>query len=510
MRIGYLAVLGCVLLLLALSPATAAPPESLPQTRTAEVGEYDHWYSCLLGTQKIGWMHSTRTVADGKVSSTESSNLTIRRGAVAMTVATKNSTVETPDGQPLRFSYEVNAFGSRQITKGTVNGDKLHLHIQSPAGVRKHTIPLPPQARWPFALEREMLTRSLKAGTTGTVKAYMPDLNAHKSVTFKWTIGETVTRQVAGRPMRITPIAATIAEMEGVAINLLLDENHEMVQNESAIGGLLMRVVRSTRDEAMKPGSAELFFSTLVRIKKAMPPRMKIRQAVYLLQSKDGGKIIDLPTGTNQTVRRVADDQLLVTVRRGAVKPAVAARRPYAGKKDMSAYLASSMMIDHRNALIANAALRVVGDENDALTAARKLEQFVHSHISGKNLSRGMDPASVVMKRREGDCTEHAVLLAALCRAAGIPSRCATGLIYFNSIEAGGPCFGYHMWTEVWIGNRWIGLDATLAKGRTSATHIRLAGSALSDQEGMLALARGITVVGNLKITARKIEVDEE
>ena len=38
------------------------------------------------------------------------------------------------------------------------------------------------------------------------------------------------------------------------------------------------------------------------------------------------------------------------------------------------------------------------------------------------------------------------VLLAALARARGIPSRAAVGLVYVGALKG----FGYHMWTEVW------------------------------------------------------------
>ena len=38
--------------------------------------------------------------------------------------------------------------------------------------------------------------------------------------------------------------------------------------------------------------------------------------------------------------------------------------------------------------------------------------------------------AAEVARSREGDCTEHAVLLAALARARGIPARVAMGLVY--------------------------------------------------------------------------------
>ena len=76
-----------------------------------------------------------------------------------------------------------------------------------------------------------------------------------------------------------------------------------------------------------------------------------------------------------------------------------------------------------------------------------------------------------------GDCTEHAVLLAALLKARMIPSRVCHGLVY---VELGGSAingqaedgmesaassdgqFGWHMWSQALINGHWHDLDATL------------------------------------------------
>jgi transglutaminase-like putative cysteine protease len=47
------------------------------------------------------------------------------------------------------------------------------------------------------------------------------------------------------------------------------------------------------------------------------------------------------------------------------------------------------------------------------------------------------------------------VLLAALCRARGIAARAALGLVYVARNQE----FAYHMWTEAYIGGKWIPLD---------------------------------------------------
>jgi hypothetical protein len=501
--------LGLALISLA---AAAAPPTAeadAPATRPA-VRPYDLWYSCFLGTQKLGWIHATRAVRNGEVHSTEALSVSIRRGEVAATVGMDSLTVETTDGKPVRFRVKSSVMGLRQVTAGRVEGDKLHVTTASLTGTQKRTVPLDPEALWTLGMERALEARGFKPGTRLEAKAYLPSSNAFRPLRVVLSVLEPIRRRVGGREMLLRRVRMVLLDMGGATSTMLLDENSDLVQGEAAMGGLQIRYVRTSRKEAMKPGSAELFLSTLVKLDKPLPPRWGIRRAVYRLRTANGAKVPDLPSGAGQTVTREAPDRLRVLVNRPQTDPPAPATRPYRGEKPMAAYLASTGVIDHADKQITAAAGRVVGEQTNALAAARKLERFVHAHIRSKNLSRGQDPASVVMKRREGDCSEHAVLLAALCRAAGIPARCASGLVYADSLLAAGPIFAYHMWTEVWIGDRWVGLDATLARGRTSATHIRLASSAMSDEEGILAYAAIVPLVANLKIEVVETTLDEE
>jgi transglutaminase-like putative cysteine protease len=91
---------------------------------------------------------------------------------------------------------------------------------------------------------------------------------------------------------------------------------------------------------------------------------------------------------------------------------------------------------------------------------ARDLAGFVARYITEKDLTRRFDPASVVARRRQGDCTEHAVLLAALCRLFGLPARVVTGYVVLTP-DGGAPVAAAHAWVEVHEGGRWALADAT-------------------------------------------------
>ncbi len=77
------------------------------------------------------------------------------------------------------------------------------------------------------------------------------------------------------------------------------------------------------------------------------------------------------------------------------------------------------------------------------------------------------------MKRRAGDCTEAAVLLAALGRAAGIPTRVVNGLAYSRQQYHGlSNTFMPHSWTLAWTDGAWRSFD--LALDKFDSTHIAL------------------------------------
>jgi transglutaminase-like putative cysteine protease len=106
---------------------------------------------------------------------------------------------------------------------------------------------------------------------------------------------------------------------------------------------------------------------------------------------------------------------------------------------------------------------------------ARQIEEFVNAHVENKGFGTAFGSATEVLSSRAGDCSEHAVLMAAMTRAVGIPSKLVSGLVYHE----GG--FAYHMWVEVWTGGGWYALDPTIGGGAVDATHIKLGESAAKD-----------------------------
>ena len=111
-----------------------------------------------------------------------------------------------------------------------------------------------------------------------------------------------------------------------------------------------------------------------------------------------------------------------------------------------------------------------------------------------------------VFSRRQGDCSEHAVLLAAFGRINGFPSRVIVGLAYVPRLGGRNDVFGYHMWTQFMIGGEWIDLDAALRETDCSPTRIAFATSSLHNA-GMADLSLPLlSRIGGIDIDILEIE----
>lgn len=107
---------------------------------------------------------------------------------------------------------------------------------------------------------------------------------------------------------------------------------------------------------------------------------------------------------------------------------------------------------------------------------ARKMELLVERGrpYLGDVDYAGHFSALETVRRRMGDCTEAAVLLAALGRAAGIPTRVVSGLVYMrNRYHGVTNAFMPHSWVVAYVDGKWRSYD--MALGSFDNSHIALA-----------------------------------
>jgi len=133
---------------------------------------------------------------------------------------------------------------------------------------------------------------------------------------------------------------------------------------------------------------------------------------------------------------------------------------------DVASAVGAAPFLESDDPVVAARAHTIVGDARDAQTAARRLVAWVAGAIE-KAPAVTVPSAREVLTSRRGDCNEHATLLTALARAAGIPARLVAGVVYAND------AFYYHAWTELWLG-AWVSADSVFDQMPVDATHVKL------------------------------------
>jgi transglutaminase-like putative cysteine protease len=148
-----------------------------------------------------------------------------------------------------------------------------------------------------------------------------------------------------------------------------------------------------------------------------------------------------------------------------------------------SAMLAPTPFINSDDTAIRASLPRILGSRTDARDRVDALMRWVNANMR-KAPAFSVPMASDVFKRRVGDCNEHAVLFAAMARAAGIPCAIASGMVYSDDH------FYYHAWNVVFVDGRWTDVDATFGQFPADATHIILAVGDITDGIEVLQFVR--------------------
>ena len=136
----------------------------------------------------------------------------------------------------------------------------------------------------------------------------------------------------------------------------------------------------------------------------------------------------------------------------------------------ITAYMLPEEIIESDDPGIAELALSITDGEKNAWKAVSKLAEWIVLNIDGSIYGGS---AKETLKRGSGACGSQSMLMAALCRASGIPARVVWGCMYTH---VDGGSFGHHGWNEVFMGKAgWIPVDVTSHEADyVDSGHIRL------------------------------------
>ena len=479
-----------LILLLLLAPvagALAAEDEAAEEVSV-------QWMAMLLDGSKTGYMKLERELYRNHVINRETVVLQLNRGESNIEIRTVDESKETRDGRPLAFSSLQSISGGEMRIDGSVDASGLVTVTSNSAGSVQHqTFQWDPEALMPEGLRLMTLKAGLKPGTSLSAKVFVAGSLQSFAVTMK--IMEPEIIDLFGVEASLYRVEQTmmIGQTPTTAI-AWVDENYDVKKMNLNIMGMQLQTIACPEECAKSPAQPTQFFSAaLARAPRAITIADRNGAIRYQIVAKDGQRELHFPSSSEQQVLYdEADGSYQVTVSTRPLKQPPPTAEP-AGDQE---YLKQTRWLQAQAPEVVRLAERARGDAQGRADIMTSLQNFVRDYVHDKNLSVGYASALEVAQNRSGDCTEHALLLAAMGRALGIPTRIATGLTYVEHWLGQRQVFVPHAWTQALVDGHWISYDAAI--GQFDAGHIAL-GYGNGDPWRFF---EGANILGNIEIVA--------
>lgn len=423
---------------------------SLAQARATE----ETWMSVLLGGRKVGSMQTTREVRGDRIVTTQRMQIELDRAGTRLSVATTETDEETSEGRPLAFESRTHVSGNDSRVRGTVSAaGKVEVHSTIGGADRTRTLDWPSGALLAEGLRLAEKRAGTAAGTKFTNLAFQPD--SLDAIAIDSQVGESATLELPEGKRVLTRIDQIIHLPDAPTRSVAwVDKDFNVAKLVMPVLGYELTMLACSRACAQAENqSPDILVHALVATPRALSDAERRNGLRLRLSASDGGEALKFARTDEQRVT-AADGAVVVDI-----APASAANAE--GKPDPGDVRPNDWLQSDAPEIVA-LAKQGAGTANAPREQMQALEDFVRGYIRTKDLSVGYASALEVARRPEGDCTEHAVLLAALGRARGIATRVVDGLVYIDSYAGQEHVFVPHAWAQAFVDGRWRSYDAAL------------------------------------------------
>ena len=452
-------------------------PENMPQNPK------EHWYNLTLMNTKIGYMHmsSEKTEYEGEEVDRNKINIVMNFKALGTDVTLEITRVEYTgaDLMPRYFLSTSNESGLKQVEGRIVDG-VAHIKTTLNGETTESEVPVPPDTISEHTGVESLFQKGLKIGDKRNFHIFSFDLLKPVKTEIEVEAQDTLTYQSEEKQVYV--VRQTMDMLNGITAKIWLDVEGVTYRTEIPMMGLSMVTAKTDKETALG-GIQEVDVVLKTRIlpsgKRPTPKAKNFEADVKLIT----GNIIDaIMSNTRQKLVLSSKQSGRLSIQ----VPAVTAEDcPDLPVQDVEGkFLGASAYIQTDAPPIREKVQKILDGEVNSWRAAEKLCQWVHTAITEKKMSGGFGSSLTALESLAGDCTEHTVLFIALARAAGIPSRICSGVVFAKD------AFYYHFWPEVYVG-KWVQMDPTLGQNIADATHIQLGGGTV-ESDNLMEYAEGV------------------
>ncbi len=474
-------------------------------------GQAEHWWFITqVQGHPVGYVHVSRTPVrkDGQslVRWQAEHYLRLKRFGQQTVTRLQYWSLETPAGRVQEFGTQLHLGGAPQRCEARRQGDRFLLRLAQGNQELARSLPVPEDVRGFFALFQLRAEERTSREPVRIVQLH-PIFLQTVPVVLRYQGEEPL--QVARQTIQAHKLKAEL-QMQGQRLETLLwfDARGRVWKTETAGPGLVEVNLRSSQQEALavlqRSPAWDLGRATSIAVQKPLPPVEKLALVRYRLRVPPGAKLSPPQLPPWQEVKTGAQAEVEIVVRSSELlRPGNTAGPSPQGSsaKPKPEYLQPSLLVDSDHPQVVALARSVAPDKQEPWQVAAALRREVHRRIGSKEFSLALASASEALRQGRGDCTEHAVLLAALARARGIPARLAYGLVHL----AGSGRFAFHMWTELWLSGRWVPWDATQPTDIVGPDHVLLGHLSLRGPEDWTQLLPLVDLLGTLKLEVAEV-----
>ncbi len=457
---------------------------SRPRTLSIEsmhaVSERDTWMNIFQNENKIGFSHSRLFKEPTGYRLTEAVQMRINTMGMIQDLNLNTETELNPDFTLRGFDFEISSGRFRFEVRGSVNGNILHATTESAGSSRNLDIALNDKPYHFGSIIHAVAATGLESGDKYIFNIFDPASMGQADVIVEVMDQEMINSN--GSDQLTTKVSLNF---KGVSQLAWIGQKGEIVREKGLLG---IRLEKTDRKDALD-GLAVESVQDLTRAASV--------SSNILLENVETLEVLKIriqgipPQNLQLHGGRQTFEGQVLTVKKEKLTDLASGLPPQNLAALEKIFLRPSPFIQSDHQKIQDLVKEILGNAPEPpLTKARKLVDWVHTHIEKRPVLSLPDALST-LENRVGDCNEHAVLLAALARAAGIPTRLEAGLVHLKGR------FYYHAWNLMYLG-KWVTADAVFGQLPADVSHLRLVTGSSEQQMDLMG------VIGKIQLTVLK------
>lgn len=494
--VAFIAIFAILLLFrLGVHEKLASKTSDLSLQIQSVVPSGETWMTILQQGRKIGYAQRKYETTDNGFRFSEYLFMMIRTMGVVqpLTVTTEADLKADRSIDRFRFALRSNLFHFK--VRGVVSGDKLTLWIEASGDERRTTVRLEAPPYLGGGILESAGVLELATGEEKTVTVFDPASMGQRPLRITMLGEEKIS--VMDRSYSARKISLDFMGMKQIA---WIDAQGAVLREEGILGIVLERVSKQSALAEMGEGFGT-DLTELASIPSTRPIQNPSELNIITLrlsgisafsEKADGEAFLAENHGARETSlfldggRQTYRDGVITIRLESALKSPVTGRSPVDAPEIL---LKPTPFIQSDHPKIRTQLAQIVAPDAPENEKAKRLVSWVHKNLE-KRPVLSIPNALETLEKRTGDCNEHAVLLAALARAAGIPADVEVGLVYLDGR------FFYHAWNVLYLRQwgGWVTADAVFGQMPADVTHIRFVRGAIDRQLDLIGLIGKIDI----------------